>query len=268
MFNLPLPPLGVNQRPTAIKLQDGKLFMAADLQRTDGYQPKDYHQRGAYAALSSDNGKTWHIKSIPGVQPQVEAKKAKDMQGGTLGYAVARQSPNGIIHLITSMNAPGASFAFNEAWILAPEKENMDDSLLSDTASEIRDVREYTERYPNGQIKAIWHAGIGNNGEYLLHDTEKWYYANGSEKWEATFDKGEKVESEIYWDENEHKIWSWNYNNDGTGVWTHWYKNGRKKEQSTWRGKRCIGVATEWSKTGNVISQYKLKDGYVEEKDN
>src|SRR5699024_543606 len=131
----PFPPLGSNQRPTIIRLQDGKLFMAGDLQRKDGYQPKTFHQRGAYAALSDDDGETWHIKRIPGTQLHVDSVRAKNMKGGTLGYAVARQSPNGVIHLITSMNAPAASFSFNEAWIMAPESEDtVEAGIMKNTA--------------------------------------------------------------------------------------------------------------------------------------
>jgi hypothetical protein len=263
----PFPSLGSNQRPTIIKLQDGKLFFAGDLERKDGYQPKGYHQKGAYAALSSDDGKTWHIKRIPGVQPHENAKHAKKMGGGTLGYSVARQAPNGIIHLITSMNTPCLEFSFNEAWITSPEDKHTDeDGLLKNTATEIKNIQKYTEEYPDGRTKAVWYAGIGNDGRYLLNGTETWYYPNGAKQWEATFDKGEKTGGENYWDENGNKMWSWNHQQDGTDVWTHWYKNGKKKNESTWKNKRCIGMTTAWDSTGKVTSQYNMMNGFVEEK--
>ena len=263
----PFPPLGSNQRPTIIKLHNGNLFFAGDLEREDGYQPKNYHQKGSYAAISSDDGQSWHIKKIPGVQPHEKPEREARMGGGTIGYAVARQAPNGVIHLITSMNTPCLEFAFNEAWIMSPENNDADEvSLLKNTATEVKNIKRQIVKYSNGQTKAIWYGGTGSDGRYLLQGIQQWYYPNGKKQWAATFDKGEKVGTETYWDENGNKEWSWKYNSDGTGIWTHWYKNGKKKSESNWRNKRCIGITTTWDKNGNIISQYKLNDGFVEEK--
>lgn len=261
----PFSPLGSNQRPTIIKLQNGHLFMAADLQRKDGYQPKSIHQRGAFAAISKDDGKHWHIKLIPGTRPHLDSARAANMKGGTLGYAVARQAPNGIIHLITSMTSPVASFAFNETWVLSNETEIPGkDDLSESKATTIKNVRQYKEHYRDGKLKTIWLAGIGDDGRYLLHGVEEWYYPNGNKKWVATFNKGEKTGVELYFDENGHKIWSWDYNNDGTETWIHWYKNGFKKQESTWKNKRATGMATEWDKGGRVVKQYLFNNDIAE----
>lgn len=252
----PFSPLGSNQRPTIIKLQNGHLFMAADLQRKDGYQPESIHQRGAFAAISQDEGKSWHMKEIPGTRLHLDSVRAAGMKGGTLGYAVARQAPNGIIHLITSMTSPIASFSFNEAWILSDEAEIADkDDLNRSKTTAIKKVEKYTEHYDNGKLKIIWHAGIGNDGRYLLHGIEEWYYPNGHKQWTATFDKGMKTGIEIYYNELGEKVWSWKYKDDGTQIWTHWYKNGRKKNESTWKDKRAIGLVTGWDESGNIVSQ-------------
>jgi hypothetical protein len=37
----------------------------------------------------------------------------------TLGYCVARQAQDGLIHIITSRTRPSVHFELNEAWILA-----------------------------------------------------------------------------------------------------------------------------------------------------
>ncbi|MCO5236475.1 MAG: SUMF1/EgtB/PvdO family nonheme iron enzyme [Chitinophagaceae bacterium] len=265
----PFSPLGSNQRPTIIKLQNGHLFMAADLERKDGYQPKSIHQRGAFAAISRDDGKSWHIKRIPGTRPHMDSTRAADMKGGTLGYTVARQAPNGIIHLITSMTSPVASFAFNEAWILSGEEEtDGEDELDKSKATVIENVKKYTEHYESGKLKSMWHAGTGNDGRYLLHGIEEWYYPNGLKQWTAVFDKGKKTGVEIYYDEEGNKIWSWKYNTDGTQTWTHWYKNGRKKNESTWKDKRATDLATEWDKDGNIMKQYRLYNGVMKAKMN
>ncbi|MEO9023352.1 MAG: SUMF1/EgtB/PvdO family nonheme iron enzyme [Ginsengibacter sp.] len=263
----PFPSLGSNQRPTLIRLQDGKLFFAGDFQRKDGYQPEAFHQKGSYVALSTDDGKTWHIKGIQGVQPHEDAEKAKELGGGTLGYSVARQGQDGVIHLITSVNMPCVEFAFNEAWIMARGDSDIDENkLLRNTATGIKDIKKYEEKYPDGQLKAVWYAGIGNDGRYLLNDTETWYYPNGNKQWIAVFDKGKKTGDEIYWDENQNKTWSWNHREDGISIWSHWYKNGRKKSESTWKNKECIGITTAWDEAGNVIHEYKMADGCVQQK--
>jgi hypothetical protein len=263
----PFPSLGSNQRPTVIKLNDGKIFFAGDLERKDGYQPKGFHEKGAYAALSSDDGKTWQIKRIPGVQPHEDSSRAKEMGGGTLGYSVARQAPNGVIHLITSMNTPCLEFAFNEAWIMSPDDKGIDvNNLTKNTATEIKEIKKFEEKFPSGQTKATWSAGIGNDGRYLLSGTDTWYYENGREQWEAHFDKGEKTGTESYWDREGNLLWKREYKDDGTSVWTHWYKDGRKKSESFWRNGRGIGKATEWDESGNIISQYELNNGFVARK--
>ncbi|MEO8962698.1 MAG: hypothetical protein ABI325_12510, partial [Ginsengibacter sp.] len=202
-----------------------------------------------------------------GVQPHENAKNAKELGGGTLGYSVARQAPNGTIHLITSMNTPCLEFAFNEAWIMSPEDSDINESnLLKNTATGIKDIKKYEEKYPNGRLKAVWYAGTGNDGRYLLNGTKTWYYSNGNKQWEATFDKGAAKGDEVYWHEDGNKIWSWNHKEDGTSTWYHWYKGDRKRSESTWDDKKCTGITTSWDKAGNVTSQYKLMDGFVQEK--
>ncbi len=261
----PFPSLGSNQRPTIIKLQDGKLFFAGDLERKDGYQPKEYHKKGAYAALSSDDGKTWHIKKIPGVQLHEDSSRAEEMGGGTLGYSVARQAPNGVIHLITSMNTPCLDFAFNEAWILSSDEKTAD-GLAENSAKTISNIKPYKNSYESGEPKASWSAGIGSNGRYILNGNETFYYKNGQKQWEAQFDKGEKKGTEVYYRRDGNIIWKKIYKNDGTYVWTNYFENGQKKSESSWKNKLCIGTATEWDKDGNIINQYEFKDGFVVKK--
>ncbi|MGH7556527.1 MAG: SUMF1/EgtB/PvdO family nonheme iron enzyme, partial [Gemmatimonadota bacterium] len=118
----PFPSLGSNQRPTVLRLASGRLFFAGDLQRRDGFQPEGFTERGAYVALSDDEGEMWMIKRLPGAEEHERAERRAEMRGETIGYSVARQAPNGIIHLITSMNAQALHFALNEAWILAEEE--------------------------------------------------------------------------------------------------------------------------------------------------
>ncbi len=113
----PFPAQGGNQRPSLLRLQSGRLFFAGDFQDIRGRKPESIEFNGSYVALSDDDGKTWTIKPLPGAQPHWRA----GAMGGhaTLGYSAAAQAPNGIIHLITTLNIPCLHFEFNEAWILS-----------------------------------------------------------------------------------------------------------------------------------------------------
>src|SRR5699024_4384070 len=118
---------GSNQRPAVIRLQDGKLFMAGDFQNIKMHgnlPPSAIKERGSYVALSDDEGKTWTIKKLPYVPPHNGWKgsvdKEKPQEGwGTIGYCTAVQSPDGIIHLISSKSLPAKSYAMTEAWIFS-----------------------------------------------------------------------------------------------------------------------------------------------------
>jgi hypothetical protein len=113
----PFPAQGGNQRPSLLRLQSGRLFFAGDFQDIRGRKPASIEFNGSYVALSEDDGKTWAIKSLPGAQPHWRP----EAMGGhpTLGYSAAAQGPDGMIHLITTLNIPCLHFEFNEAWILS-----------------------------------------------------------------------------------------------------------------------------------------------------
>lgn len=258
----PFASLGSNQRPTIIRLKSGRLFMAGDFEDIKGNQPEGIKQRGSYVALSDDDGATWHIKKLPGTQGHENSERAKRMGGGTLGYSVARQAPNGDIHLITSMNQPCLDFEFNEAWILSSDtKTKIDIQKDIPAVTDIHNVKEYVEKYHDGKIKAKWSGGIANNGRYLLQGKETFYYRSGKVQKSAEYDKGKKTGTEAYYDIDGNRMWSRQYNNDGTSVWTTYWNNGKKKTQSYWKNKICFGIASEWDLQGNLIKQIKFKNG-------
>lgn len=258
----PFSSLGSNQRPTVIRLKSGKLFMAGDLQRKDGFQPEGFKERGAYVAVSDDEGLTWCIKKLIGAQEHESEESREKLRGETLGYTVARQAPNGNIHLITSMNDPCLSFEFNEAWILQSSTDTKVDIHQDDpTVTEISDVKEYLEKYSDGKLKAKWSAGTANNGRYLLHGKETFYYENGKIQKESKYDKGRKVGFETYFDLRGKKVWSCEYKKNGTSDWIHYWQNGNKKNESFWKDKKCIETASEWDSNGKLIRQVNFIDG-------
>ena len=141
------PSLANNQRPSLLRLRSGRLFFAGDYQDIRGQRPAGVSGRGAYVALSEDEGATWRLKRLIGAQPH----ESLGALGGadTLGYSAACQAPNGMIHLITTMNQPCLHFELNEAWILAPDAPPpRNAALLLSAATAVRDVAERRETYP------------------------------------------------------------------------------------------------------------------------
>ena len=258
----PFPKQGSNQRPSVMRLQSGRLFFAGDFQHISGDRPEGATESGSYIALSEDEGKTWHVKKLIGTQQH--ESKSRHNGADTIGYSAARQAPNGLIHLITTMNRPCLHLVFNEAWILAEDTryEDMSDAeLMNSSATKILKLRKFKKKYSNGDVKATWSGGVADNGRFLLDGTETWYYKNGKKQREVTYKLGRKVGKETYWAADGSVKWSWEHRNDGTSLWTQWWSAGKKKAESTWRNHKCEGIAMRWDRNGEIISQVKFVDG-------
>ena len=251
--------LGSNQRPSIIRLESGRLFFAGDFQAMKrGFQPKGIDLRGSYVALSEDEGGSWHVKKLAGTQPHENPQFAASMRGDTLGYSVARQGPNGLIHLISTMNRPCLHFELNEAWILEDSKTaavSGDDVLMASASRSISGEKDFRETYPDGGVKAEWWAGIGDDGRYLLHGDETWYYENGGKKRQACYEMGRKTGEEFFWSSSGGLLWHWTHNAEDLSIWTQYWPDGGKKAESFWRSFHCEGPATHWDTKGNVVSR-------------
>ncbi len=122
-----LPPLGSGQRLVLRRLKEGPLFLASfdtALQITDAAGVKRTVS-GLFAALSFDEGLTWPVRRLV-----TDDGPARQVDGGgntkmfTLspdsaeprGYLTGTQTPDGMIHLLSSKN----HYRFNVAWIKAP----------------------------------------------------------------------------------------------------------------------------------------------------
>jgi len=242
----PFPALGGNQRPTLIRLASGRLFFAADSQDLKGKRPADFPERTSFVALSDDDGRNWRRRALPETLPH-ETQAALP---STLGYAVARQAPNGVIHLITSMNDPSLHFELNEAWIL-----DTDSSAASAPAPSAGELLQNEEKYRDGKLRGQWSGRIGAEGRYLLDGASTWFYPDGRKQWEVTYRDGVKVGVETYWAPDGSKRWMWERSPDGTAVWTQWWPNGQKKSESGWRLRRAVGVARWWDSSGKLTTE-------------
>ena len=235
MGKTPFSQLNSGQRPCVIRLASGRLFMAGDYQPSKRTQkPESIKENGAYVALSDDDGETWRIKRLPGAYS--EHRKMP-----SVGYSVARQAPNGVIHLITTLNHPALHFELNEAWLLGDATLVDDDPAMDrSAATKISGVSEHTANYARGRKLATWHAGVADDGRVLLHGKETWFYPSGAPQREAEYRLGRKVGAETFWSADGRKEWEWRHADDGASKWTTYWPDGRKRSESTWKNHELV----------------------------
>ncbi len=261
----PFPALGSNQRPCLIRLANGHLLCVTDSYlRKTGMSPEGWTLgEGCFVAVSKDNGQTWHFKRLP-----VELPHEKDRKHGTLGYATARQAPNGVIHVLATMTHPCLHYEFNEAWVFSDAGD-----IQPETGG--GKVQRFREDYPNGKPRIVWSARVCPNGRYLLHGKETSYHANGCKEHEVTYASGRKTGTEAFWAADGTKLWAWKHNpRKNFSIWTHYWPNGRKRLESTWNTKPAArdlkrqfvgmvadGPAKHWNERGKLAEIYHFANG-------
>jgi len=263
----PFAALGSNQRPKILRLLDGKLFFAGDFQNIrmiTSPPPADIQERGSYVALSDDEGQTWKIKRLALATPHCGWTGApppgngKPQHGyGTLGYCDAVQTPDGLIHLMTSKGKPSMQFTMNEAWILSSETGEVGQV----TESKGRKLIPEKEKWPNGRTRLRWSWFRAQNGTPVLQGRETGFYENGAKQYVVTFRNGEKAGTEKYFRPDGSRQWMRDYRKDGAMVWTTYWPNGRKKSESHWQGSWAQGPTTDWDANGKVVRKVNFTDG-------
>ncbi len=126
------PPISSAQRPVMMRLAEGPLMIVWYTDSSDKwFKSKDpegiwitdaagkkRRVYGTFTALSFDDGKTWiHRKLVPS-DPESPWLKSLPCQSGSdpNGYLSATQTPDGMIHLMSTQRY----FCFNLAWLMAP----------------------------------------------------------------------------------------------------------------------------------------------------
>jgi hypothetical protein len=262
----PFPPLGSAQRPSLIRLADGNLFFVSDayLHKLMRPPPAGWpHGNGCFAAISTNQGASWHIKPLPVQLPEHERGT-----NGTLGYVTTRQAPNGVIHILTTETQPCLDYELNEAWLFSAAgditPENSGGSL-----------KEFSEAYPNGAVRSQWRARICPHGRYLLDGLEQDFYDNGGKQHEVTYASGRKTGAETFWSPTGITLWTWSHDlKNNRAVWTQFWPNGRLKSQSGWNthprardldrpffGLVADGPAWQWAENGTLISGVLFTNG-------
>jgi hypothetical protein len=256
--------LGSNQRPAFIRLASGRLFFAGDLQNEKGSQPAGFSERGAVVAISEDDGETWRIRTLPGTQPHEEPVRAGQLRGGTLGYAVARQAPNGLIHLIATMTEPCLHFELNEEWILRGDERiaRADDAALRrNPASQVRDVREFVERDAAGRVRLRYSGGIADDGRFVLHGKCRWHLPDGRVQREADYALGVLTGRETMRDAGGALAWTREHAADGANEFTTYWPGGGVRTRSSWRDLRAEGVARLFASDGREQMRVEFEHG-------
>lgn len=257
------PSLGGGQRPALIRLKSGALLYAGDFQRKDGFQPAGINERGAFVALSFDEGETWKIKKLPGTLKSSKEETAKEMKGRTIGYVSLAQSDNGMIHLITSKNSPALHFEFNEMWILNRTKKISEADIMKSTAHKITVKKDYNGKYPDGNIRVKYKGGIADNGKFLLDGKEEWFYEDGSKKYEAEFKLGKKIGTEKYLLHSGKILWEINYEKPDEFTWLQYWRNGKIKSESHWVDFHCNGIAKHFDNKGTLVKELAFVNGRI-----
>lgn len=211
--------LGSGERPSVIRLLDGKLFFVEDQNPTG--KPKN-HTDGGQVALSSDDGKTWHIKKLP-----------KDII--TVGYTTATQSKDGLIHVVTTKNDPNNfEIEMNEAWIMS------DDAAASPAPTTTSPITKHSEKYPDGKSYATWGEAKAGDGRVLLEGPEIFLYPNGKTMWSVAFHLGQPTGEETYYREDGTKVWQKTYAGNGSWTWLNFNATGKETAESRWKGKTLL----------------------------
>lgn len=129
----PFPPIGSGQRLVLKRLDEGPLLFvsftsgnrrqpeAGGMTFTD-QQGKEFTGHGMFAAVSFDDGKTWPVRKLlsPGEGDwdggaHTREFAATPTRAEHAGYLAATQTPDGVIHLISSR----LHYRFNLPWLLA-----------------------------------------------------------------------------------------------------------------------------------------------------
>ncbi|HEX3357891.1 MAG TPA: SUMF1/EgtB/PvdO family nonheme iron enzyme [Tepidisphaeraceae bacterium] len=209
-------PLAGGQRPSVIRLSSGHIFFVADT--LSSREPGG--REASFVALSDDDGQTWHRRDLP--------------IASTCGYVTATQTPNGVIHIVTSKTKPvPLHIELNETWVLQGGNPTPEDATL-------HDIKTEKEFYPNGQLKAQWSGGISAYNLYHLNGPQIFYYENGAKQWESTYASGRRIGTETLWTPDGKKKWERTFNQDGTWNYRVYDEAGNISANSKWSGKTLI----------------------------
>jgi len=181
MSKTPFSQLNSGQRPSLLRLRERPAFHGWRLSASKNGTKPDSDQGGwlLRGALRRRGKRTWRIKRLPGAFSQHRGWPS-------VGYSVARQAPNGLIHLINHAQPSRAAFRVERAWILSDATFADNDATMErSAATKVAAAQPHTENFADGTPHITWSSGLGDDGRVLLHGTETWFYPGGSKQREA-----------------------------------------------------------------------------------
>jgi hypothetical protein len=123
----PFPRIASGQRPVMLRLREGPLFFAsfAEERTIEDAAGRERTVSGLFGALSYDDGETWPVERLI-----TDDGPGRELLGGAWtgrftmshnraeprGYLSVTQTPNGVIHLISS----ALHYEFNQRWLETP----------------------------------------------------------------------------------------------------------------------------------------------------
>jgi hypothetical protein len=125
------PPVSGGQRVVLRRLKEGPILLVS-FTGSEGMVINGQHVYGMFAALSYDEGETWPVKKLvtAGGPPQeldgggnTHWFTMDDTHAEPRGYLASTQTPDGVIHLISS----ALHYQFNLAWLLHKSSLLVDD---------------------------------------------------------------------------------------------------------------------------------------------
>ena len=137
-FPSEFPPVSGGQRVVLRRLREGPILFVSFTSQSSGMVINAKHVYGMFAALSFNDGQTWPIKKLvtaggPGRELDGGGNTGKfvmdDTHAEPRGYLAATQTPDGVIHLISS----ALHYEFNLEWLAEHSRIIDDFELYSET---------------------------------------------------------------------------------------------------------------------------------------
>jgi hypothetical protein len=168
-----------------------------------------------------------------------------------------RQAPNGVIHLISTMNRPCLHFAFNEAWLEA-DGEQRPASIMANTATAVDETQRFSEGLGDGTTVED-EGGVANDGRFVLHGEERWRDAEGTVLRAARWEFGRNIGKEWLADAAGRRQWEVVHEADRRTRVV--YLPGGRVARSRWRGLVADGEAIVTDADGQAISRWRFSGG-------
>jgi antitoxin component YwqK of YwqJK toxin-antitoxin module len=124
----------------------------------------------------------------------------------------------------------------------------------------------YHEYYPDGRLKCEYSGGRADDGRFLLHGQERWYYPSGALMMECCYSLGNRIGSYIYYGEGGTPIWEWEYKPEGLAVYRTFHAgeiNSCLRSVAAFRNRFAEGYAQTFAHNGELLKEAWYERGRI-----